>query len=61
MMKKILVLSLMMFSLSAAAGNEMNQILVAANSDCADECLNLKEFNSGEAFYIWTTSSVKIA
>lgn len=61
MIKKILVLSLMMLSLNAAAGSESIQISVAVNSDCPEECSNLKEFNSGEAFYIWTTSSVKVA
>lgn len=61
MIKKLLVLSFALFSLNASAGAGFGQILVATNSDCAEECLNVKEFNSGEAFYLWTTSSVKIA
>jgi len=61
MIKKLLVLSFALFSLNASAGTKIGQISVATNSDCAEECLNLKEFNSGEAFYLWTTSSVKIA
>lgn len=43
--------------LSAESGAEELSHDVASS----EEGLNLKEFNSGESFYIWTTSSVKVA
>lgn len=49
-------------------------VLVAGNMSCDaqefvsydpysvdDEGLNIKEFNSGESFYLWTTFSIKVA
>ncbi len=61
MIKNLIFLAFMLNSLNAIALTDLKDISIVKNSDCAEECLQLKQFNSGEAFYIWTTGSVKIA
>ena len=47
--------------LLAMLGVESGAEILPHHYASSEEGLNLKEFNSGESFYLWTTSSVKVA
>lgn len=58
-MLKSAIVAICLISVFAGA----NGVQTLSREMCAssDEGLNMKEFNSGESFYLWTTSSVKVA
>jgi hypothetical protein len=57
MFKSIFVLALITLPFKALA----NDNLPTFSGFCAEEDLNIKELNTGEAFYLWITVNTKIA